>query len=209
MPAIVANPENICGAKRSRGGICKAHAGMGTDHYGTGRCKTHDGPRLSYMIEYLKSCLDPILRDRVEILLEDPDMLNCRGELAVLKARFAQIAFVPEDECNFPLIIKMTNAIINNAKKIHEMEVGKQHYIHISVTGAIIAAFADIGRRYITDPDVQHQFESDVVDVIRKELRSGTARAIAAKALVPKMVEMDRGAGELVIPVESEVVEKN
>jgi hypothetical protein len=188
------SPENICGAPNAEGGVCKRHAGWGTDHYGRGRCRTHggasedDGPKS--IIErkgYLLDSLKPGAKERLLELTLDPDLLNCRSELAYLKLKLEEVIRNPDT----PLrgIIALATTIIKNSKIIHEMEVGRQHYVHISVAGAIVEAFAIIGRQYVTDPVVQKQFENDVTLKLREAMRGSSGSRLAGKLIGPHITD--------------------
>lgn len=180
---------DICGAKTKKGTICKKPAGYGTNHFGTGRCKFHGGMQQKEPNKFLELQLDPDIRDRTMELLKDPDILNSRVELAALKARFEQVAF--EESVNINQLVKMALAIARIASTIQEMEQGKQHYLHVTVTSTIIGAFADIGMKYITDPYQRVQFKSDMESVIRKSINASSARAVASSALVPDFVDAE------------------
>jgi len=177
----------ICGAqlksKRKGKTICTRPAGWGTWHKGTGRCKLHGGGKETQPTELLVYC-DPQLAPRANKIFQDPDILNLRKELAVLKARFETIKTQP-DFSDVKLLTTLARTIGTLAARIHEMEIGRHHYIHISVTGAIINAFTEIGRKYIPDPRLRSQFVDEVEEAIRKSIRSVSARAIAARSLTP------------------------
>lgn len=78
-------PLHKCGAKTRSGGTCKHPAGFKTDHLGEGRCWLHGGRSPIKHGRYSK-----ITRPRIKELLEafetDPDPLNLRSEVALLRA---------------------------------------------------------------------------------------------------------------------------
>jgi len=181
----------ICGATTKSGKICTLTAGWGTGHYGEGRCKYHGGAiaDVNKPNRFLETLIDPDprIRERALQLLEDEDLLNCRAELAILKARLDMKAF--DSDAQDSEIVSLVRAIVHTAKAIDEMERGKQHYLHVTVTGAIVSAFAEIGRSYITDPAQRYRFQQDIEGVIRKAIRARGARAVATSLLAPKVAE--------------------
>lgn len=46
--------NNLCGAKKKNGELCRAFAGQGTDHPGVGRCKFHLGNSQSHQVHAVK-----------------------------------------------------------------------------------------------------------------------------------------------------------
>jgi len=178
-----AKDGNICGARRRDGLFCTKPAGWGTHHVGVGRCRLHGGAKTGTPKQLVVYC-DPLLAPRANELLQDPDILNCRAELAVLKARFETIKAQP-DFSDIKLLTSLSRAIGSLATQIHQMEMGRHHYIHISVTGTIINKFTEIGMRYIPDPRLRAQFAEEVERAIRHSIKASGARAIAARALTP------------------------
>jgi len=174
---------NVCGAIRKDGLFCTKPAGWGTSHPGTGRCKYHGGTRQGKKAsKALLVYCDPRIAERANEILFDPDILNLRKELAVLRARFEQLRARPDDS-DVKILTNLSRAIGSLAMQIHEMELGRHHYIHISVTGTIINKFNEIGMRYIPDPRMRAQIAKEVELAIRKSLRGSGARAIASRAL--------------------------
>jgi hypothetical protein len=195
-PLSDATAQDLCGAQTSEGNVCRKPAGWGTTHLGQGRCRFHDGAGAApvEVKNYLVAQMDNKVKAHAEKLLADPDLINCRYELAVLRAHFADIAFQETyDEEGSPTfeylnnLVKLGATITKMAKDVHELEVGKHHYLHVSVTGALIGAFAEIGRAYITDPYERQRFEEDIEGVIRKSLRGTQAREVAASTLAPSL----------------------
>lgn len=205
----IINPDNICGAITKSGTPCRRHAGWGTDHYGRGYCKFHENQKNEEQQleainrkEYIVGMVEPRMRSRLRALMDDPDLLNCRSELAVLKLKFEELLAegmtIDDDgqrvkvDAPLEVIAQMAGLIIKNAKIIHEMEVGKRHYIHVSVAGAIVEAFADVGRKYVHDPASQKQFEKDVITILREALRDGRSTDIAANLIGPNISDDGR-----------------
>lgn len=50
----VAAAVGVCGATRRQGGKCRMPAGMGTDHYGVGKCKHHGGSTANHKLNAAK-----------------------------------------------------------------------------------------------------------------------------------------------------------
>jgi len=174
----------ICGYVNPKTGkICKNPAGKGTIHFGEGRCYKHGG-RNTKRLRLLEYVVDPQLREYAFELLKDPELLNLRAELAVLKARFAQIK-AKEDDSDVLKLTRLAHAIRTTAQTIQEMEIGKQHYIHISVTATLVSAFADLGRKYIPDRAQRNAFARELEETIRKALAARQAKSIAVRALSP------------------------
>jgi len=180
----MAKEHPICGyVNRKTGKICKNPAGKGTLHFGEGRCYKHGGCNTK-RLRLLEYVIDPVLREHAYKLLEDPDILNLRGELAVLKARLAQIK-AQKDYSDVMKLTRLAHAIRATAQTIHEMEIGRQHYIHISITATLVSAFADLGRKYIPDRAQRNAFARELEATIRKALAARQAKSIAVRALSP------------------------
>jgi len=76
-----------CNARTPKG-YCRNRAGYKTDHVGEGRCYLHGGGSLGRPITtglYSKK-MKAGLREEIEKLTKDPDLLNMREELAAQKA---------------------------------------------------------------------------------------------------------------------------
>lgn len=77
-------------------GYCKAHAGRGTDHVGSGRCKHHGGTQKVGIASpnYSSGRYSKHLPDRFyaayEAGMEDPELLNLRSEIALLDLRIQE-----------------------------------------------------------------------------------------------------------------------
>lgn len=181
------DPDSICGAKRrSDGSICRNPAGKGTRHLGDGRCYLHDGSAEDVRRKVLEvTTSDPELRDRALELLDSPDLLNFRAEIAVLKARFEQIQIRQEDADVSDLRLT-ANTISKMVERHRAIQRAKQHYIHVTVVSSIVKAFAQIGRDFLPDPETRGRFVEEVERVIRKDLDRSSARAIAAHAVTPE-----------------------
>lgn len=178
--------RNICGAKKKDGGFCEWTAGMGTSHLGEGRCYLHGGNNVkkgaAKMLELVAR--DPELNALAGIYLESEDLLSARGELAALKARFRFIE-MREDDSDVPLVMRLGDTIGKMSQRIQEMEMGKRHYLHISVTANLVAAFAQVGQEFLTDPLTRERFMARVEDEVRRSIKRTSARQVAASALSP------------------------
>lgn len=180
----------ICGARCTDGHMCGRSAGRGTDHPGTGRCFAHDGGRQLYQgASKLLAIVaaDPELNFLAQAYLEDPDILNVRAELAVLRARFTKIQQKPDDS-DVLLLSRLAETISKIALRIQEMEIGRKHYLHISITANLVAAFAQIGQEFFPDRIQRERFLAAIEEHVRKNLRRNTARQIAASALIPDLI---------------------
>ena len=185
----VRHNHEVCGARTKDGRICRNPAGHGTAHFGEGRCYLHDGRRGGIdrersVARVIELACDPRLRDRALELLEDPELLNLRRELAVLRARFERIQ-MRDDDSDVERLARLAGTIGKLAERIWEMEHGRQHYLHVSVTHSIVGAFVDIAHRYIPDPGLRRAFSREVEKAIRQSLSAASARQVAAKALNP------------------------
>jgi len=187
--------KNICGAKTKRGSICTQPAGKGTDHWGEGRCSLHERDEIKSpksgrfrTNRFLETLVDPTLRERASILLDDPELLDCRAELAILKARMEQMGL--EKDTSVADLTRLSNAIARLALAVQEMERGKQHFLHVTVTGAIVSAFADLGRAYILEPSRRYQFEQEMERIIRQAIKQRNARMVATSMLTPKISDL-------------------
>lgn len=178
--------KNLCGGRKKDGGMCQLPAGFGTVHYGKGKCCFHgggySGKGAAKLLEIVAA--DPTLNQMAAAYLEDPELLSARRELAVLKARFTLIE-TREDDSDVHLLTKLGSTISKISQRIQDMEIGRHHYIHISVAANLVKAFTVIGQEYITDLDQRARFVEAIEESIRKDLRRTSSRAIAARALVP------------------------
>lgn len=202
----ILNPDNICGALTKNGAPCRRHAGWGTTHYGRGPCKFHEGDEKAQergaialdRREYIVGMVEPRMRRRLRYLIEDPDLLNCRAELALLKFKLEELITkgIPDPDgplgatqpAPLELITSLVSLIIKNAKIIHEMEVGKKYFVHVNVVGAIVEAFAEVGRKYVSGPVSQEQFQKDVVQILREHLKGGDTE-VSGKLLGPPTID--------------------
>lgn len=135
----------------------------------------------------LTSYLDPELAPYVaQMLAEEEDLLSTRFELAVLKAAFRALQNDGlEEEKKIRLLDRLARTIQTMTASIREMEEGRHHYLHVTVTGTLIQAFAEIGRRYITDPRDRQLFTQELEQAIRSSLKGSSAKALVARAVSP------------------------
>lgn len=181
----------ICGAKTKWSGQpCKWPAGFGTDHFGVGRCMYHDyrPERQSAPLLYY---LDPELRNAVSTYVNTDELLNLRTELAVLRIRFAEINNIDFDSLSsedrrdsLRQLMSLSREISRLAEAIMSMEQGMHKYIHISVTGSILSAIADITKEYIPPSQVE-AFMADLERAVKEGMNRLTAKEIAVGALLP------------------------
>lgn len=190
--------NDVCGAKKKDGTLCLNPAGQGTTHLGTGCCYLHGGA-IEKKVKVLKVVnRHPELRERAMVLLEDEDLLCARAELAVLKARFEML--VPKEDDSDVTNLRLLAATISKmSDRIQNMELGRHHYIHVTVAADLVAAFAVVGREYIPDPTQREAFVDEIERRIARTLSRSSARAVAARALTP--------GSSVVLGVEEEQVE--
>lgn len=193
--------QDVCGALKKDGSLCQQPAGWGTNHYGTGRCKLHSGTLQGTRLQnkYLELKMNPELAAKAEELLADPELVNVERELAMLRVLLWEEILNPlqEEINNDPdaererrmtytnSATKMVAKITSVAVMAQRMAMERQHYLPVTVIGELIDSFAQISRRYITDPDKLAEFSDEVKNAIRKNIRAATARNIAASALSP------------------------
>lgn len=185
--------KDICGARIRDRGVCQRPAGWGTTHLGSGRCYFHEYKQLDNPATPTKRMLElmvkhPDSRDEILQILQDPDLLDARAELAELKRQFWALKDKEPNEDEDPLYyVKemryLAAEITKMAKRIQELEMGKQHYIHISVTGQILEVFGRLVRSYIHDPDMRKEFVESCQQVISQSLSGDSARQIASGSL--------------------------
>lgn len=179
--------RNLCGAKtKDKSKFCAWPAGTGTSHPGEGRCYLHGGNNVkkgaAKMLELIAA--DPGLNTFAQVYLEDEDLLSARGELAALKARFRFIE-MREDDSDVPIVMRLGDTISKMSQRIQEMEIGRRHYLHISVTANLVAAFAQVGQEFLPDPLMRERFAARVEDEVRRSIKGTSARQVAARALSP------------------------
>ncbi len=193
----------ICGARKRDGTICHDRAGKGTSHPGEGYCKRHEGYRRVERAKILEEIVrSPQRREQIMQLLDDPDLLSMRAELAEMKLRFWELVDwllthyprdgdadhkseddIPTNPMVLDSLRKLLVDLAKVARTVQEMEIGRQHYIHIDVTATIVEALVSVSRKFISDPILQQAFADEVRGVISNNLSRATTRQIASSAL--------------------------
>lgn len=184
MVAPPRHDHDICGAKTKEGHLCRQPAGKGTIHFGEGRCSLHSGRREGARPKVMLESIHPELRSRVFELLRDPDLLDMRKELAMLKARMELLEVDQEEDSDVSKMVRLTAQIRQMTKAIDEIERGRHHYVHMTVTSTMVAAFVDIAKQYIPE-ETRRRFTEDVENAIKASMRGNTSYAIAARAMNP------------------------
>jgi len=89
-------PADVKCNARNENGYCRHRAGFRTDHEGTGRCYLHGGRAGNKPVHGLYSKkMKGALSEEISKLANDPDLLNMKEELAVMKsilAKFLELA---------------------------------------------------------------------------------------------------------------------
>ena len=83
--------DELCNARTSNfeRPYCKMKAGYNTDHLGKGRCYLHGGRAGAPIVTAIYSKkLNSTLKEEYDKLIVDPELVNLRSELAVMKAMF-------------------------------------------------------------------------------------------------------------------------
>lgn len=197
-------PDKICGwktGKQEDHRPCMHGAGKGTSHKGTGRCYLHDKTRIGDAKLLVHIAADPKLVEIADIYLANPALTVPRGELALLKAELSMLPIDIEERTHISDMIKLIREIGRLSKTINEIEVGKRHYIHVNVVGQIVAAYGEIGRRYIPDEVIRARFAEEVQYAIRQSLSRSSARAIAANVIVQEQPMIIDAQPEIVTAV--------
>jgi hypothetical protein len=187
------DPDEICGARTGRDGskaICYNPAGMGTWHPGEGRCYIHGGNQQTERNGKLLrvAANHPELSQRAtEIMNSDNQLMSFKQELALLKARFEKMDVMLEEDADVPELRRMTRAIADVTRSLLEMEKAKDNWVHLSIVTQMVAAFSQVGQKYIKDVERRRRFVEEVEDVIVQNMRKNTAAAttIAARAISP------------------------
>ena len=199
----ILGPVPRCGGRTRSGMECRLAAGYGTEHPGYGRCMRHDFQPHTDAKGPLALYLDPELRSSVATFVNSEELLNLRVELAVLRVRFAELNNLDLDSMeskNRALwsseIERLSRAIREMAMVVFEMERGRHKYLHINVTGSLVAAFADVAKTFIS-PDRIEEFLGAMENAMDRSLTRQTAREIALGALTPDIDQYRQDVDEL------------
>jgi hypothetical protein len=83
--------HGLCGARKKNGESCRAFAGQGTDHGGTGRCKNHGGATRSHKTH---AVVTEAKRRMVKLGEPVPEMEPHQALLALLRATAGHVAWL-------------------------------------------------------------------------------------------------------------------
>jgi hypothetical protein len=90
MPANKRSGYPLCGAKKKNGEECRAFAGQGTDHLGTGKCKFHGGATRSHR----KRAVQQEAESRMATLGASLDVRPDQALMGVLRATAGHVAWL-------------------------------------------------------------------------------------------------------------------
>jgi len=111
------NPEFVCGARLRQGtGRCRRPAGWGTHHPGVGVCKLHGGAAPQTYTKHSRlsfTKLDSTFSKRYHELLNDPDYLQLKDEIAIGRALAETLG---DDEK------ELLNALLSNIGRLVERQ---------------------------------------------------------------------------------------
>lgn len=152
-PVLAATDK--CNARITRGeGYCKNQAGYGTNHLGSGRCKFHGGSSDGAPIitgQYSKK-LKSSVREEYEALINDPNVVELKSELALAKTMFGQFVESIRDKIEDPnsnfwvdvnnkgnrgvsaeanVMVKLMSTLSNLFQKVSDAESKAQEHLDI------------------------------------------------------------------------------
>ena len=145
-----------CGAKTRAGTPCQKPAGSGTVHVGTGRCKLHGGCAGGPITTGKNAKVTSRqLRERVAVHLANPNPLDLRPELALLRSlldffndKLEKDKLDPKisDATTFLLLVQGIQKVADTISKIQSRELLTTAEMMLT-----IAVLADVLREEVTD----------------------------------------------------------
>ncbi|KIL36217.1 hypothetical protein SD71_09735 [Cohnella kolymensis] len=143
----------VCEAKGRGGKPCQRPAGWGTSHVGVGRCKLHGGAskiKHGLYSKYLKHTLS----DTVQSLLDDPDLINLRQQIAFKQAllldRINQFeAGMSPDDIRF--FADLSEKVSRDIERLNKIEHGEKYILQVAEVQAVVQQITLIIHQEITD----------------------------------------------------------
>lgn len=180
---------------RNLGLRCARHAGLGTDHYGTGACKLHGG--VSNLSTSMTNGRGSIvtrsgLQDKIEEFLTGDlsDLSDLSIELASMRA------ILHEHLENFP----------NRDDEDYGVALVRATKL-VAVIGTLLEKISKIDARNTLTAAQALYLQATVADILLKHIQDPTARERAVKELTNRMTGVS--AGERFLPVQKESWELN
>lgn len=142
-----------CGAKTRNGSYCKRPAGWGTYHVGEGKCKLHGGAspiKHGLYSKYTKHSL----AQSIDSLLDDPDLLNLRQQVAfkqaiVLDRLNQQGSEMSQDDMRF--LAELSEKVSRDIERLNKIEQGEKYVIQVAEVQAIVQQITLIIHQEVTD----------------------------------------------------------
>lgn len=147
---------NQCGAKTRNGSQCSRPAGWGTHHVGIGVCKLHGGASPTKHGLYSKYSRHT-LAQAVQSLVNDPDLINLRQQIAFKQAlildRLNQLGSeMTQDDMRF--LADLSEKVARDIERLNKIEHGEKYVLQITEVQAVVQQITLIIHQEIADEKV-------------------------------------------------------
>jgi len=164
------NRFGVCGATKTKGGICTLPNGNETDHPGEGRCYWHEDRSNNSPVRLYEI---PALQDRMEFYLRDKEIYSLDREIALLRSYlelfnkhimlFKNFKAEELQELGLKLdageltrsITSITKSVAKLVQTKHEIEVGRKYVIDVRVVHGIMALIGEVIDKNVIDADIK------------------------------------------------------
>jgi hypothetical protein len=158
-------PHENCGKKNRQGKPCGMLAGWGTTHNGDGACKFHGGATPIKHGLYSKY-KGKLVADRVEELVDDPELLDMRRPIAVLEALTQRLleALEPTDTVGIigqdvrMALLQLAKEQAKAIERYHKITEGTKYTIRIEHIQAVVYQIVQVADETISDPADRRRF---------------------------------------------------
>lgn len=144
-------------------GYCRNEAGHGTDHPGVGRCSLHGGSAVVKHGRY-STVRRQQLGEYIEQAEQDPDLVSCQKELAVVKGLLEDY-LARDPEPDHAAVVGMASEISKIAKRIEDIR--SQNAISVRDFKRLMSEIGRIVALHVDDEEILEDIRQDV----RREVR--------------------------------------
>lgn len=145
-----------CGAKTRNGTLCNRPAGWGTKHASIGKCKLHGGASPIKHGLYSKY-VTHTLADTVQLLLEDPNLINLREQIAFKQAlilnRLEQIG-EEMTESDLKFLTELSEKVSRDIERLNKIEHGEKFVLRVEEVQAVVQQITVMIRQEIDDDNL-------------------------------------------------------
>jgi hypothetical protein len=151
-----------CGAKTRAGTPCNRPAGWGTNHVEVGKCKLHGGAtpiKHGLYSKYTKNKL----ADVVQALVDDPELINLRQQIAFKQAlildRLNQLSDGKTVD-DMRLLADISEKVARDIERLNKIEHGEKYVLQIAEVQAVVQQITLIIHQEIADGRVVERVAS-------------------------------------------------